>query len=392
MDVVPITLASNMTTMRPNFVLFLQDDQDYVMGGWKPLRKAMSLIAEPGTFGTNMFAHTPVCCPSRAELLSGRYFHNIRMPTPSGGCMHVQTGVPGVEDKPNEHSFAKHLVRELGYTAGWFGKHMNFCPEQPPPGYDCATCRWFTNNGGQDTEPGGYISASFNDFDGAIPANGTYSRNGTYRSWRPGAPVVGGLKVPEYGGYTTSIIANKSLLWLRKVAGPTAPRDASGDLVAPFVLTVAPKAPHYAATPAPWYEHGTWVDNETRAPRLPGFGVDPRTLAGHHKMIAEQGPLTPDEERSVDRYFQKRWRALLSVDDAIAAVAEALDALSMWPTTYFFVTSDHGYNLGQHNLPACKLNVYDHSIRIPLMVPHASVSAVVSLCPPFGSCSPRLST
>jgi hypothetical protein len=27
-----------------------------------------------------------------------------------------------------------------------------------------------------------------------------------------------------------------------------------------------------------------------------------------------------------------------------------------------------GYNMGQHNLPSCKLNVYDNSIRIPMMI------------------------
>ena len=31
-------------------------------------------------------------------------------------------------------------------------------------------------------------------------------------------------------------------------------------------------------------------------------------------------------------------------------------------------TYHSGYNLGQHNLPSCKLNVYDHSIRIPMMI------------------------
>ena len=76
------------------------------------------------------------------------------MPTNQGGCMHVQTGISGVEDKPNDHSFAKYLVELKGYTAGWFGKHLNHCPHEPPPGYDCPTCRWFTNGGGSDIEPG----------------------------------------------------------------------------------------------------------------------------------------------------------------------------------------------------------------------------------------------
>ena len=60
--------------------------------------------------------------------------------------------------------------------------------------------------------------------------------------------------------------------------------------------------------------------------------------------------------------------SLLSVDDAVAGVAAALDELGLWESTYFFVTSDHGYNMGQHNLHSCKLNVYDNAIRIPMMI------------------------
>ena len=41
----------------------------------------------------------------------------------------------------------------------------------------------------------------------------------------------------EFAGYTTSVIANKSIAWLKKVAkGPD-----------PFFMAVAPKAPHVAA-------------------------------------------------------------------------------------------------------------------------------------------------
>lgn len=175
------------------------------------------------------------------------------------------------------------------------------------------------------------------------------------------------MKAPEHGGYTTAIIANKSIEWLLKVGGPQAARRADGSLVTPFVLTVAPKAPHYAATPAPWYRNGTWVDG-VKAPRTASYGVEPSALAGHHALIAGQGPLTHDERNAIDLQFEKRWKALLSVDDAIAGVARALEQLALWGSTYMFITSDHGYNLGQHNLPSCKLNVYDHAVRVPMMI------------------------
>ena len=55
-------------------------------------------------------------------MLSGRYFHNIREPTNKGGCMHIDT------DKVNPRSFGTYLNR-AGYTVGYFGKHMNDCPQ-----------------------------------------------------------------------------------------------------------------------------------------------------------------------------------------------------------------------------------------------------------------------
>ena len=68
----------------------------------RPMRRTQELVADAGATATNWFAHTPVCCPSRSQLLTGRYFHNLRMPTPAGGCMHVQTGVAGKDDKVND--------------------------------------------------------------------------------------------------------------------------------------------------------------------------------------------------------------------------------------------------------------------------------------------------
>ena len=113
---------------RPNIVLFLQDDQDFLNGraALRAMPQALAIVGDRGIFADQWFVHTPVCCPSRAELLTGRYFHNIRMPAPGGGCMHVQTGVPHHEDKVNEHSFAKYLVELLGYQAAWVGKEHPF--------------------------------------------------------------------------------------------------------------------------------------------------------------------------------------------------------------------------------------------------------------------------
>jgi N-acetylglucosamine-6-sulfatase len=78
------------------------------------MKQTQKLIAKNGATASNWFIHTPVCCPSRAELLSGRYMHSIRMPTPKGGCMHID------ETKVNPVSYGRYLG-EAGYTVGYFG-------------------------------------------------------------------------------------------------------------------------------------------------------------------------------------------------------------------------------------------------------------------------------
>lgn len=301
------------------------------------MKKAENLVAKKGFKAKNWFIHTPVCCPSRAELYSGRYFHNVRESSPKGGCMHadLQHKVLGV-------SYHLHL-QQAGYTNGYFGKHANSCPQKPPPGFDGPTDYWFANGGGSDHEPGGYLNASFHDYS-RLPDSGTV--NGTYQANTNG----------EYAGYTTSIIANKSIEWVKRVA----------KLGKPFHVTVAAKAPHVPSTPASWYAKGTFID-ALKAPRTPDYNASKEQLKDHHWLIAQQGPITEKQGAQIDELFRNRWRCLLSVDDAVAGMIATLEELDVMNNTYIFITSDHGFNLGQHRLPSCKLNVYDHDIRIPMV-------------------------
>ena len=85
---------------------------DLYMGGWTPMKQTIRLLSDRGATATNWFIHTPVCCPSRGEILTGRYFHNIRNTDgPGGGCMHVD------ETKVNSRTFG-YYMEAAGYTVG----------------------------------------------------------------------------------------------------------------------------------------------------------------------------------------------------------------------------------------------------------------------------------
>ena len=87
---------------------------------------AKARLQDEGAMATNFFIHTPICCPSRSELVSGRYFHNLKVdpakPRKKGEiiCMHVN------ESKVNGATFAKTLSENAGYKVGMFGKWVRY--------------------------------------------------------------------------------------------------------------------------------------------------------------------------------------------------------------------------------------------------------------------------
>eukprot|EP01050_Picozoa_sp_SAG11_P015194 SAG11_NODE_1945_length_4019_cov_6.325510_2_plen_170_part_00 len=124
------------------------------------MTKTQAILGQQGATATNYFIHTPICCPSRAELLSGRYFHNIKARKPTDpGCMHVNVSLNTSRSpfyagpEAGGWYFAPHL-QQAGYTVGVFGKHLNNGytsnnPACPPVGVD----RWFANGGGDYYRP-----------------------------------------------------------------------------------------------------------------------------------------------------------------------------------------------------------------------------------------------
>ena len=65
--------------------------------------------------------------------------------------------------------------------------------------------------------------------------------------------------------------------------------------------------------------------------------------------------------------FKNRWRTLMSVDDVIAAVHAACTEIGVVDNTYFFYSSDHGFQLGEFNIPMDKRHTYDWDTHIHLL-------------------------
>lgn len=327
-------------TKAPNFVWFLTDDQDQLLGGsfpptmsGTPMPKTKELMQDGGAMADNWYIHTPICSPSRSELLTGRYFHNIKQVGGQLWGMHVNyTYVNG-------NTFAN-LLHEEGYSVGMFGKYLNVMPKTVPPGFDA----WMANPGGH------YIAPSF------------MTKNlGDLGDWN----IPDGNWKTTQENYSTAVIGNVSVAWIKKVAQEGKP----------FLAYIGPKAAHEPFNPAPWYADywdPSWPEHE---PRGENWNCSFESRQDHHGNVATEPLITADTERLITGIWRNRWRTLMSVDDVISEVIAVIEELGLSDSTYFFYSSDHGFQLGQFNIPMDKRHVYEWDTKIHLLARGPGIKA-----------------
>merc|ERR1719469_864627 len=77
--------------------------------------------------------------------------------------------------------------------------------------------------------------------------------------------------------------------------------------------------------------------------------------------------ISDDAAKVITGIFRNRWRTLMAVDDLIADVYQTIDELGLTNNTYFFYSSDHGFQLGQLNIMMDKRQVYEWDTKIHLL-------------------------
>ncbi|XP_032526947.2 N-acetylglucosamine-6-sulfatase-like [Danaus plexippus] len=303
---------------KPNFVVILTDDQDVVLDGMNPMQSVKRFIGNEGTTFTNSYVTSPICCPSRASFLTGLHVHNHMTwnNSISGGCY------SRVWRKFEKRTFATAL-KDAGYNTFYAGKYLNEYgvhasggPEQVPPGWS----EWH-----------GLVGNS-------VYYNYTISNNG----------------VPTFSTdlYLTDIIRDLSLNYIEN---QTESR--------PFLMVLAPPAPHQPATPA---ERHRGVYDNTTVLKTPNFNI-----ADDNKHWLIRMPPSPLPEKmmpELDRVYRSRWESLLAVDEMVADVVESLDSNGLLQNTYLIFTSDNGYHIGQFSQVYDKRQPYEADIKVPLLI------------------------
>jgi arylsulfatase A-like enzyme len=304
---------------QPNIIFILADDLNIELINHLP--RLQSLLAARGTTFNNFFVNLALCCPSRASILRGQYAHNTEIftNTPPGG------GFQKFFDLGREESTVATWLNDAGYRTVLLGKYLNGYP----------------GNVGST-----YVPSGWDEWYGIVGGPTFFN----YRLNETG-------KIVSYGSnpedYLTDVLAEKAADFIRRTA-PTGQ---------PFFIYLAPYAPHQPADPAPRH-----LDTfpGVQAPRTPSFNE--ADVSDKPTWVRNTPPRTPGQIAQLDALYRRRLQSMLAVEDLIENLIRTLRRSGQLRNTYIFFSSDNGFHLGQHRLPAGKNSAYEEDIRVPLIV------------------------
>ncbi|MDA3022994.1 MAG: sulfatase, partial [Actinomycetota bacterium] len=300
-----------------NVVLLLADDLSWPMFTEVP---RLAALTQAGTTLTNFVVTESLCCPSRVSILRSQYVHNHRVdsnvPQTGGGWeKFYQLG----QEKDNLPTW----LSAAGVTTAHIGKYLNgfqnrrLEPTYLPPGWD----HFVTAMRGAGSPYDGYNYQ--------LDSNGVISQH-----------------YAEADDFLEDVLTAETNKWL-ETAKP------------PFYLEFTSYLPH---GPAPSAVRNLGSRAGAQAPRSASFNAigtdEPAWLAALPR-------LGPKRMAKMDRLWTRRLESAETLADSFDAIMARLRTTGHLDDTLVIITSDNGYHLGTHRLPAGKRTPYREDSVVP---------------------------
>jgi arylsulfatase A-like enzyme len=317
--------AEGASTQR-NVLFILTDDMTSSELAGMP--NVQSLIASQGTTFNRAYVSFPLCCPSRATMMSGEYMHNHGV----HGNFPPQGGWPRY--RSHESNDLPVWLHADGYYNVHIGKYMNF----------------YGTDGGELPVPKGW-----DEWYGKVSEDALYFNYQLIEKTAPTATP----RITFYGDqpldYQTDVFTDRATDFLRD--------SAVGNQ--PFLLDLWFNSPHGPFEPAP---RDLFRLAGAPLPRLPGFNE--KDISDKPKWFRAEARkrLGRLQIKVIDGERRRQQEQLISVDESIGELIQSLRDKGILDDTYIIFSSDNGFFRGEHRIVSGKYLPYDPSSRVPLLI------------------------
>lgn len=308
--------SSPQTVDRPNIVFISTDDQRVSDMRWMPFTRR--LIGGHGVTFTDAVSPHPLCCPARAEFVTGQYGQN-------NGVHHNRGVYGGYQALRDPGNTLARWLHDAGYQTGMVGKYLN--------GYGTS----------------GSTTAATTGWDHWNPSvGGVYSYNHT-TFYNDGDPTLRRRHVDD-------VVTSSVESYIREFSKNEAP----------FYVWASDLAPHQRRTdstgpPLPARRHQDLFPHvQNTAEEKASYG---RPVVDGHRAAMRGQRLTTKEQR----LFTARIRSLQAVDEGVRDIVQTLRETGELDNTYIIFTTDNGYLLGEHGLDG-KNFLFEEALRVPMLV------------------------
>lgn len=333
-----------MTNTRPNILWICTDQQRFdtihALGHRHVRTPNLDRLVAAGVAFTRAYSQSPICTPSRACFLTGRYPSSI----------HVNRN--GSAYFPQSVQLITRTLADVGYDCGLAGKlHLSAAhgrvEVRPDDGY--RVFKWSHHPKPEafwPTEKHDYqlwLRQQGVDWDQAYGAE-TVEGWSLQESYKPGIAA-------EY--HQTTWCANEAIAFMLEE------RDT------PWLMSVNPFDPHPPFDPPAEYLERMDVESmpmplfqaEELESQLDFEGID-------HQTELPRSPYDYDARRMVAAYCAQ----IELIDDQVGRMIEAIESSGQRDNTIVIFTSDHGEMLGDHGLLLKGCRFYEGAVHVPLII------------------------